>query len=245
MIGGRMPFDHEERPFFEAQESPFFEAQEKKRKIKLFLWGSWGTGKTTLSLQFPKPVMLDLDGGAGLYGEKYKYSLLQTCDIARIKNAVAWLLNTPGHGGYETLIIDPITIYWELVQKYWSNIFIHRLTGAKANKHEFFELGPKEWSTIKSDFKVLFTKLIELDMHVIVTARESVKYKAGGFMIEDGVKADAEKSVPYIFDIVLFLSTVDGKYYATCSKDRTGKIPQGQQFECSYKVLEKYLGEIL
>ena len=41
--------------------SPFTHAQKRHRKIKLFLWGSYGVGKTSIALQFPKPVLIDLE----------------------------------------------------------------------------------------------------------------------------------------------------------------------------------------
>lgn len=214
--------------------SPFSSATAKERKIKLFLWGSWGVGKTTVGLQFPKPAVLDMDGGAELYGNKYNFDILKSTSLREIKLAVQFLIDNPGQ--YETLVLDPITIYWELVQKYWSAVFLNRIKGVRANKHEFFDLGPREWATIKADFKGLFDRLISLDMHVVVTARETVKYKPGQFMVADGVKYDGEKSIPYIFDTVLHLYRDKEKYMALCSKDRTESLPC-EPFECSYKIL--------
>lgn len=209
------------------ENNPFESAKKQDRRIKLFLWGSWGVGKTTAALQFPNPILFDLDRGSELYGDKYNFDVLRSNSIAEIKNSIVWLINNPGR--YETLIIDPITIYWEMLQKHWSDIFIKRLKGRSGNKHEFFELGGREWNTIKSDFKGLFSKLLELDMNVVVTAREAVKYKEGGEQMRvDGVRPDCEKRAPYVFDVVLHLSRdQNGKHTAECEKDRTGNLPTG------------------
>jgi hypothetical protein len=43
--------------------SPFQKAKSLDRRLKLFLWGDSGVGKTTLALQFPRPVVIDLEGG--------------------------------------------------------------------------------------------------------------------------------------------------------------------------------------
>lgn len=222
-------------------QGPFTPASSKPHKIKLLLWGKWGVGKTTIALQFPKPAVLDLDGGAALYSNKYAYDILQIADIIGIKNAIAWLLRNPHHG-YSTLVIDPITIYWELLQKFWSDIFMIRLHGSKQNKHEFFELGPREWSTIRQDFRTLFNKLADCGMHVVCTAREATKYRPGGFMVADGEKPDCEKGLAYLFDTVLRLHCdAEGKHFATCEKDRTDSLPQGEAFEVSYELLaEKF-----
>lgn len=216
--------------------SPFTLAEKRDKKIKLFLWGSWGVGKTTAALQFPKPVLLDLDGGADLYGDKFKFHVLKSANLVEIKNAIAYLCNNKTE--FETLVIDPITIYWELLQKHWSDIFVKRLKGRNAHKHEFYEIGPKEWSTIKADFKALFNKLMELDMHVVVTGREAVKYLNNDFTKgTDGVKFDGEKSIPYIFDTVLRLYKENGVFKAVCEKDRTEKLKEGQVFSITGKSL--------
>ena len=88
--------------------------------------------------------------------------------------AVQWLL-TNAHS-YRTLIIDPITIYWDALQKKWSDIFLKRNKGSKGYRFEFYDLQPRDWMTIKAEFKELIRKLIALDMNVIVTARQKVQY---------------------------------------------------------------------
>ena len=220
-------------------QSFFAPAHKRPRKLKIFLWGSWGTGKTTLALQFPAPVVLDLDGGAELYGDRYKFDVLRSANLVEIKNAIAFLVNGGEHN-YQTLVIDPITVYWEILQKYWSDVFLRRNRDHKAYRYEFYDLGPKEWTTIKEDFKTLFNKLLELDMHVVVTAREAVKYKPGDFMVVDGVKFEGHKSLPYMFDTVLWMYREGPKYMALCSKDRAESLPV-EPFEIEYKKLAKML----
>jgi len=219
--------------------NPFVPAKKHDKNIKLFLWGGPGTGKTTAALHFPSPVLLDMDGGADLYGNKFSFNVFKSAEIIDTKNAIAFLLNN--NTNHETLIIDPITVYWESLQKFWNDIFCKRLKGYKANKFEFYELGPKEWSTIKADFRGLFNKLVSLDMNVIVTAREAVKYKAGGFMQADGTRPDCAAVVPYYFDTVLKLYREGDKFFAHCEKDRTENLPL-EPFEFNGSMLMEKLG---
>jgi len=93
----------------EKNENPFQLAAKIPKKMKVFLWGAAGTGKTTLALQFPSPVVIDLEGGTDLYGDRTEFSVLKTIDLAEIKGALAWL-KAEQHS-YETVIIDPITIF--------------------------------------------------------------------------------------------------------------------------------------
>ncbi|MFH1681633.1 MAG: AAA family ATPase, partial [Candidatus Eisenbacteria bacterium] len=80
-----------------APESPFSTAGGADRRLKLFVWGDSGTGKTTLSLRFPSPVVIDMEGGADLYGDAFQFDRLRTTDADAVMEAVDWL-TTSNHG---------------------------------------------------------------------------------------------------------------------------------------------------
>ena len=61
----------------EPTAGPFQRASALSRRIKLLLWGDAGSGKTTLALQFPRPAMIDLEGGADLYGGKFDFDVFR------------------------------------------------------------------------------------------------------------------------------------------------------------------------
>lgn len=221
--------------------SPFQKAASLTKRLKLFLWGDSGAGKTTLSLQFPRPVIIDLEGGSDLYGESFQFDVMRASTPDEVMAAVDWLL-TNKHS-YRTLIIDPITVYWDSLQKKWSDIFLKRNKASKGYKYEFYDLQPKDWLTLKQEFKELIRKLLALDMNVIVTAREKTKYKEGSFMVAIGETFDGEKSLPYMFDtIVRMYIDEKARYMGLCIKDRSNKLPK-EAFECSYTNLEKLFGK--
>ena len=221
--------------------SPFQKAKSLDKRLKLFLWGDSGAGKTTLALQFPKPVVIDLEGGTELYGEVFDFDVLRASTADEVMEAVQWLLTNPH--SYRTLIIDPITIYWDALQKKWSDIFLRRNKGSKGFKFEFYDLQPRDWMTIKAEFKELIRKLIALDMNVIVTARQKVQYADGAFMRAIGETFDGEKSLPYLFDTIVRLYRDDkNRFLGECLKDRSNKLPQGE-FECGYAFIEELFGK--
>ncbi len=233
--------DESQDPQVSRDESPFQKAKTLPKKLKLFLYGPSGSGKTTLSLQFPKPVVLDLEGGTDLYGESFDFDVLRATNADEIMQAVQWLL-THEHQ-YKTLVIDPITIYWDSLQKKWSDIFLRRNRGTKGHRHEFYDLQPRDWMTLKSELKDLIRKLISLDMTVIVTARQKTQYADGSFMKAIGETFDGEKSLPYLFDTIVKLYRDDkGRFLGECIKDRSNKLPPGE-FECSYTLFEKLFGK--
>ena len=78
-------------------------------------------------------------------------------------------------------------------------------------------------------------------MHVVVTARAKPQYADTGFMRQIGVTFDAEKSLPYLFDIVLHqYRDENGRFLARVVKDRTGTLPTGP-FEPSFAAFEPLL----
>lgn len=227
-------------PSTQDRASPFQKATTTDRRLKLFLWSDSGDGKTTLALKFPLPVVIDLEGGTELYGGVFEFDVLKATTADEVMQAVDWL-RTHSHP-YLTLVIDPITVYWDALQMKWREIFLKRNKGGKGHNVEFYVLQPKDWVTLKAEFKELLRKLIQLDMNVIITARQKAQYAETGFMRPVGETFDGEKSLPYIFDTILRLYRDEGgRFMAENLKDRSNKLPRGR-FEVSYPVIEKCLG---
>ncbi|MBF0342785.1 MAG: AAA family ATPase [Nitrospirae bacterium] len=232
----------DKKPFIQTTAvagSPFTRAVSKEQRIKLFLWGDSGVGKTTLALQFPAPVVIDLEAGTTLYGGIYSFEVLHSNTPDEIMGAIDWLLQNKHP--YKTLVIDPVTVYWDSLQKKYSDIFLLRNKQSKGYKHEFYDFQPKDWLTIKSELKEFIRKLMMLDMNVVVIAREKPQYKEGSIMVAMGETFDGEKSLPYMFDTIVRLSVRDGRRIGTCLKDRSNKLPAS--FEVSYSFFENLFGK--
>lgn len=220
--------------------SPFTRAETRTRRLKLFLWGDAGVGKTTLALQFPAPAVIDMEGGTDLYGAGHAFDVLRASTADEVSDTVDWLLANPHR--YSTLVLDPVSVYWDALQKKWSDIFLQRNKQAKGYRFEYFDLGPKEWAQIKLELKDLVRRLTRLDMNVIVTARQKLQYSDDAFMKVIGETFDAERTLPYLFDTVVHLSRdAQGRHLGRSIKDRTRRLPV-EPFEVSYAVFEKAFG---
>lgn len=210
------------------------------RRLKLLLWGDSGAGKTTLALNHPGVVIIDMEDGTAHYGDIFSFDVLKATTADEVMAAVDWLLAHPHP--YRTLVIDPISVYWDALQAKWHQVFLQRNKGGKGHRGDYYELQPRDWVTLKAEFKELVRKLIQLDMNVIVTARQKALYSDAGFMRIVGETFDGEKSLPYLFDTILRLYRDDaGRFMAENIKDRTNKLPRGK-FEVSYDLIEKCLG---
>jgi hypothetical protein len=219
--------------------SPFHEPALEKR-LKLLLWGDTGTGKTVLSLAFPSPCVIDLERGTEAYAGKFKFDSLPTTSSDEATAAVRYLLENKHH--YKTLIVDPITVFWESLQTKWNAIFLNRNKDKKGYRFEYYDIQPRDWMSIKAEIKEFVRMLTALDMSVIVTAREKSQYAEGTLMQKIGATFDAERSLPYIFDVVVRLYRDGPKYMAQVIKDRYQALPK-DPFPASYDVFAKAFGQ--
>lgn len=220
----------------ELERNPFIEAVRVKKRLKLLLFGPSGSGKTQTALRFPRPAVIDMEHGSDLYGDRWHFDVTHTSGADELAAIVDWLAAHPGQ--CETIVIDPITIYWEALQKKWSDIFLLRRKGAKGYKHEFYEMSPTDWSTLKSEWYELLRVLLAIDCNIVVTAAEKTKYKDNQFMISAGVAPDAEKHIGNSFDVILrlYVDEKSRKHMAEVVKDRDGRLPQ-EDFELTSDAL--------
>lgn len=216
-----------------------------QKRLKLFVYGPAGIGKTTAAIQFPNAVIIDMERGAQNYTKtiaKAKSVILDTTSPDEVKSELKALL-TEKHP-YTTLIIDPITSLYNGVQDKWNRIFEKYSTSEK--QAELQDFGMRYWGRVKSEYKSIQRILMALDMNVIITSHQKDIYGTG--MQKIGVGPDSMKGDAYFFDYVFQLDMINGKRMARTIKERAeiGESKFPETFEWSYPNFEKfYGGEVL
>jgi len=215
-----------------------------EKRLKLFLYGAAGVGKTIAALQFPNAYIIDTEKGSENYGETIKSSgsvLYQSNDYDDIKSQIEALL-VEKHD-YRTLIIDPITVIYLSIQDKWTKRF--EKDAKEKNKQanaEMQDFGMRFWGKVKQEYKALQRLLLKLDMNVIVTAHQKDVYGAG--FSKTGVTFDSMKGDDYFFDHVFRLEKRGKDRIAITEKERAeigkGKFPA--EFEWNYANFLKYYG---
>lgn len=201
-----------------------------QKRLKLFLFGPAGAGKTTACCQLPRPYIIDGERGAENYDELIKSvsgAVLQTTDMEDVIQEVKALL-TEKHE-YRTLVIDPLTpIYNDLLDKCEAKV------GADFGRH---------YGAANKQMKRLVNLLMALDMNVVVTSHAKVEY--GANLAKLGFTFDCWKSADYIFDLVIELKRSGKKRMGKVVKTRLAAFPEDDSFEWSYDALKERCGDIL
>jgi hypothetical protein len=194
------------------------------KRLKLFMFGPAGVGKTTAAIQFPNSYIIDCERGAENYDRMISASgsvVFQTTDIQDVIAEVKSLL-TEKHE-YRTLVIDPITtVYNDLLDKCETQV------GADFGRH---------YGAANKQMKRLANLIMALDMNVVITAHAKAEY--GQNFAKIGYTFDGWRQLDYWFDLVVELSKKGKKRIAKVVKTRIDRFPDDEVFEWSYDAIRR------
>jgi hypothetical protein len=214
--------------------NPFRPAEQVAPKVKCLLYGAPGVGKTYAALTAPGPIaVIDTEGGTAFYAKRVGHGLsefhvLTTKTFSEVESAIAHIRDNPSE--YATVVIDPVTVLYETLQE--AAQYKRQETNRRRGRGdtEDADLEMLDWQRIKRSYKRLMTDLVNLPVHVIVTAREKELVEGRGDNARHaGWRPDAEKSTAYYFDTVLRLVPIKGGRAAIVDKDRTGTYDLGAE----------------
>jgi hypothetical protein len=194
------------------------------KRLKLFMFGPAGVGKTTAAIQFPNSYIIDCEKGTENYDKLVSASgsvVFQTTDINEVLQEVKSLL-TEKHE-YRTLVMDPITtIYNDLLEK------CEHKVGTDFGRH---------YGEANKTMKRLANLIMALDMNVVITAHAKAEY--GQNFSKIGYTFDGWKQLDYWFDLVVELGKKGKKRFAKIVKTRLEQFPDEDVFEWSYDSIKK------
>jgi hypothetical protein len=194
------------------------------KRLKLFMFGPAGVGKTTAAIQFPNSYIIDCERGAENYDKIIAASnsvVYQTTDIQDVIAEVKLLL-TEKHE-YRTLVIDPITtVYNDLLDKCETQV------GADFGRH---------YGAANKQMKRLANLIMALDMNVVITAHAKAEY--GQNFAKIGYTFDGWRQLDYWFDLVVELTKKGKKRMAKVVKTRIDRFPDDEVFEWSYDAIRR------
>lgn len=207
-----------------------------KPRLKLMLFGTAGVGKTYGSM-WPDSYIFDSERGTVHYDQllqERNCARVLTSDVIEAADHVRDLIVT-SHD-YKTLVVDPITAFYEDSQNKWTDLFVKAARGQGDGKNaDMQDFGFRYWGKVKAEQKAFLALLKRVDMNVICTAHEKNNY--GDNMKVIGQTYDGLKGLDYLFDTVIRIVKQGEQRVAFKIKDRTGKFPD--RFDYTYdKILE-------
>lgn len=207
-------------------------------KPKVLISGESGVGKTMFSLDFPKPYLIDTEGGAtreqyqkklkgggGAYFGKEQGSQDFKTVLEEIKE-----LATTKHE-FQTLNMDSFS-------------YIYILEAAKAELAMGSDFG-KDKKEANKPTRQLIRWLEEIDMNVILICHSKAKWgRKGKEVYQDGTTFDGYDKLEYILD--LWIEILKDRRNFLVKKSRISSFQQGQTYPLSYdKFAELYGKQII
>src|SRR5687768_5102545 len=195
-----------------------------QKRLKLFMFGPAGVGKTTAAIQFPNSYIIDCERGSENYDKIISAGgsvVYQTVDINDVIAEVKSLL-TEKHE-FRTLVIDPITpIYNDLLEKCELKV------GSDFGRH---------YGAANKEMKRLANLIMALDMNVVITAHAKTEY--GENLRKLGYTFDGWRQLDYWFDLVVELTKKGKKRVGKVVKTRIDTFPDDDAFEWSYDAIKQ------
>lgn len=139
-------------------------------KLRLAIYGDGGVGKTTLALSFPKPIVVDTDGG--LEGDAVLSPVGDQWSPEKWQDLNAlyfWLKDKVQKGGYETIIIDSGDTLASFIL---GEAMAQPTRGRKANAHltELVQPEQPDYGKVAKAMEAFLTNLRRLDVNIIITS---------------------------------------------------------------------------
>lgn len=204
-------------------------------KPKFLISGESGVGKTFFALDFPKPYLIDTEGGAtrpqyqdklkkvnGVYFGKDEGSQ----DFATVIEEVKSLVTTKHD--YKTLIIDSFS-------------YLYMLEAAEAELRVGSDFG-KDKKEAQKPTKQLMRWLEKLDMNVILICHSKAKWgRKGKEVYQEGTTFDGYDKMEYILD--LWIEIQRGGKTFMIKKSRIESLPQDSSMPLSYQHFADVYGK--
>lgn len=205
----------------------------KPTKPKFLISGASGVGKTFFALSFPKPYLIDAEGGAtrpqyqaklkaagGAYLGKEEGSQEFDVVIDQIKALI-----TEKHD-YKTLIIDSFS-------------YLYMLEAAKAEEKVGSDFG-RDKKEAQKPTKQLMRWLEKLDMNIILICHSKEKWvRQGKEIASAGTTFDGYDKMEYLLDLWV---EIVGKTFIV-KKSRIDSLPGNSVFPLEYAKFAELYGQ--
>ncbi len=163
--------------------------------IKMMIYAQAGTGKTTLSLSAPKPLLLDFDGGVN----RINLAHLEGVDIVQVTSweEIKQLLASPQDlAPYQTIVPDTVGKLLDCIITYKCGLRQPRV---------------QDWSGINAEFLWFTKQLASLNKHIIFIAHRDTRKEGDRTVFIPLLREKTYNTIVTDLDLLGYLEMVSGK----------------------------------
>jgi len=208
------------------------------RRLKILIYGAPKVGKTWFAIHTPDPLIIDTESSTDAYrgrADLPPFTVAKTASPLEVTPLLEELHKTGAvrNGSArlhpQTLVIDSYSVLWQVRQEAGQRMAEERARTKKQDA-EKARVAFGDWSLIKRPIQRHYTLLINMPLHVVITAREKALYDDNTDQPKViGQQPDIERNAAYIFDIILRLSVEYGQHVATVEGSRYSSLPVGMR----------------
>lgn len=132
-----------------------------QKNVKMMVYGQAGTGKTSLALSAPKPLLLDFDNGVKRVNNAHLDDSLGIVQVDSWQDVLSLLTTEKAElAQFETIIVDTIG-------KMMDFLIAYRCGGRPPRI--------QDWGIINNDFKAFMQSLSDLNKNIILVAHRDTR----------------------------------------------------------------------
>lgn len=147
-----------------------------KYKSSAAIYGRNGTGKTTLSASWPKPILFlnILDNGTESIQDVEGIDVVHITTGEELKDLILWCTRKAKKGRlkYKTVVLDTMTQLQGMLVKELAEKLKLNLKGKRAG--DFGTLTMQHWGLISGDMKAAIMDIRNLDIHSVFLCQERI-----------------------------------------------------------------------
>jgi hypothetical protein len=141
------------------------------------LYGRSGTGKTTLSASWPKPILyLNIkDNGTDSIADVDGIDVKHINTTEELREVILWLTKQANRGklSYKTIVLDTLTqLQGIMIKELGEKLKVTQKTGKKAG--DFGSLRKQDWGVISGDMKAVIMDIRNLPAESVFIAQERI-----------------------------------------------------------------------
>lgn len=192
--------------------------------LKGLIYGQPGTGKTTLALSAPNPVLIDVDRGLHRVKPRYRVPSLQ----AETYEQVLELVNGSEVRPFDTIVFDTLGKLIDIMAVYVAR-------KSDKNRRSDGQLSMQGFGALKGEFQSLMRLVNSYNKHVIFVAHEREEKDGENTKVRPDVMGSSGKDIVKDLDFMGYVQMVGDKrtihfvpqekFYAKSINGLPGSIP--------------------